>query len=102
MGSFVAKRMTFSLLVMDCIGHNFHGIWRHPRAQIREFKKLDECPNWGLRHGVASTRQGNPGHRFFIYEFGDPASSVRICPDDLYAGSPEQRPGRLEHRDFGQ
>jgi len=26
---------------MDAIGHNFHGIWRHPRARNREFKGLD-------------------------------------------------------------
>lgn|SRR5271165_2471777 len=26
---------------MDSIGHNFHGIWRHPRARNREFKTLD-------------------------------------------------------------
>jgi FMN-dependent oxidoreductase (nitrilotriacetate monooxygenase family) len=41
MGSSVAKRMIFTLLVMDSIGHNFHGIWRHPRSRSREFKKLD-------------------------------------------------------------
>jgi len=28
-------------LVMDSIGHNFHGIWRHPRARNREFKNFD-------------------------------------------------------------
>jgi FMN-dependent oxidoreductase (nitrilotriacetate monooxygenase family) len=33
--------MIFTLLVMDSIGHNFHGIWRHPRAKNREFKKSD-------------------------------------------------------------
>jgi FMN-dependent oxidoreductase (nitrilotriacetate monooxygenase family) len=33
------KRMIFTLLVMDSIGHNFHGIWRHPRARNREYKK---------------------------------------------------------------
>src|SRR6478672_391185 len=26
---------------MDSIGHNFHGIWRHPRARNREFKAFD-------------------------------------------------------------
>ncbi|BBZ31282.1 monooxygenase (plasmid) [Mycolicibacterium madagascariense] len=35
------KRMIFTLLVMDSIGHNFHGIWRHPRARNREFKAFD-------------------------------------------------------------
>ncbi|OBK95318.1 monooxygenase [Mycobacterium asiaticum] len=35
------KRMIFTLLVMDSIGHNFHGIWRHPRARNREFKGFD-------------------------------------------------------------
>lgn len=33
--------MIFTLLVMDSIGHNFHGIWRHPRAGNRGFKKSD-------------------------------------------------------------
>lgn len=33
--------MLFTLLVMDSIGHNFHGIWRHPRAHNREYKQLD-------------------------------------------------------------
>jgi FMN-dependent oxidoreductase (nitrilotriacetate monooxygenase family) len=33
--------MIFTLLVMDSIGHNFHGIWRHPRAGNRDFKKSD-------------------------------------------------------------
>jgi long-chain alkane monooxygenase len=37
----MAKRMIFTLLVMDSIGHNFHGSWRHPRARNREFKKFD-------------------------------------------------------------
>lgn len=37
----MAKRMIFTLLVMDSIGHNFHGIWRHPRAANRGFKKFD-------------------------------------------------------------
>jgi long-chain alkane monooxygenase len=37
----MSKRMIFTLLVMDSIGHNFHGIWRHPRARNREFKKFD-------------------------------------------------------------
>jgi long-chain alkane monooxygenase len=36
-----AKRMLFTLLVMDSIGHNFHGIWQHPRAHNREYKHLD-------------------------------------------------------------
>lgn len=37
----MAKRMIFTLLVMDSIGHNFHGIWRHPRARNREFKSAE-------------------------------------------------------------
>lgn len=37
----MAKRMVFTLLVMDSIGHNFHGIWRHPRARNREFKSAE-------------------------------------------------------------
>ncbi|WP_179475769.1 LLM class flavin-dependent oxidoreductase [Mycolicibacterium vinylchloridicum] len=37
----MAKRMIFTLLVMDSIGHNFHGIWRHPQARNREFKHAD-------------------------------------------------------------
>jgi long-chain alkane monooxygenase len=36
-----AKRMIFTLLVMSSIGHNFHGIWRHPRARNREYNTLD-------------------------------------------------------------
>lgn len=37
----MSKRLIFTLLVMDSIGHNFHGIWRHPRSKNREFKKFD-------------------------------------------------------------
>jgi long-chain alkane monooxygenase len=37
----MTQRMIFTLLVMDSIGHNFHGIWRHPRAHNREFKGAD-------------------------------------------------------------
>ncbi len=37
----MSKRMIFTLLVMDSIGHNFHGSWRHPRARNREFKGFD-------------------------------------------------------------
>ncbi len=33
--------MIFTLLVMDSIGHNFHGSWRHPQARNREFKGFD-------------------------------------------------------------
>jgi long-chain alkane monooxygenase len=37
----MSKRMIFTLLVMDSIGHNFHGIWRHPDARNRELKNFD-------------------------------------------------------------
>lgn len=37
----MSKRMIFTLLVMNSIGHNFHGIWRHPRARNREFATFD-------------------------------------------------------------
>jgi FMN-dependent oxidoreductase (nitrilotriacetate monooxygenase family) len=37
----MSKRMIFTLLVMDSIGHNFHGAWRHPDARNREFKGFD-------------------------------------------------------------
>lgn len=37
----MAKRMIFTLLLMDAIGHNFHGGWRHPNARNREFKGFD-------------------------------------------------------------
>ena len=37
----MTKRMIFTLLVMDSVGHNFHGIWRHPQARNREYKKFD-------------------------------------------------------------
>ncbi|MEO3760141.1 LLM class flavin-dependent oxidoreductase [Mycobacterium sp. B14F4] len=37
----MSKRMIFTLLVMDAVGHNFQGSWRHPRARNREFKKFD-------------------------------------------------------------
>ena len=37
----MSKRMIFTLLVMNSIGHNFHGIWRHPRARNRDFKSFD-------------------------------------------------------------
>lgn len=37
----MGKRMIFTLLVMDSIGHNFHGSWRHPDAGNREFKGFD-------------------------------------------------------------
>lgn len=35
------KRLIFTLLLMDAIGHNFHGIWRHPEARNRDFKRFD-------------------------------------------------------------
>ncbi|KUI28374.1 monooxygenase [Mycobacterium sp. IS-1742] len=35
------KRMIFTLLVMDSIGHNFHGSWRHPDARNRDYKRSD-------------------------------------------------------------
>jgi long-chain alkane monooxygenase len=37
----MSKRMIFTLLVMDSIGHNFHGSWRNPQARNREFKSSD-------------------------------------------------------------
>lgn len=37
----MSKRLIFTLLVMDAIGHNFHGIWRHPRSRNRDFKGFD-------------------------------------------------------------
>ncbi len=37
----MTKRMVFTLLVMDSVGHNFQGGWRHPEARNREFKSLD-------------------------------------------------------------
>ncbi|MBX8691751.1 NtaA/DmoA family FMN-dependent monooxygenase [Mycobacterium sp. 20091114027_K0903767] len=37
----MSKRMIFTLLLMDSIGHNFHGSWRHPRARNRDFKGFD-------------------------------------------------------------
>jgi long-chain alkane monooxygenase len=37
----MSKRMAFTLLVMDSVGHNFQGGWRHPEARNREFKGLD-------------------------------------------------------------
>jgi FMN-dependent oxidoreductase (nitrilotriacetate monooxygenase family) len=33
--------MIFTLLVMDSVGHNFHGSWRHPDARNREYKTFD-------------------------------------------------------------
>lgn len=33
--------MIFTLLVMNSIGHNFHGIWRHPRSRSREYATFD-------------------------------------------------------------
>ncbi|KUI00232.1 monooxygenase [Mycolicibacterium acapulense] len=35
------KRMIVTLLVMNSVGHNFHGGWRHPRARNRDFKTFD-------------------------------------------------------------
>lgn len=35
------RRLIFTLLLMDSIGHNFHGIWRHPRARNREFNTFE-------------------------------------------------------------
>jgi long-chain alkane monooxygenase len=35
------NRLIVTLLVMSAIGHNFHGIWRHPRSRNREFASLD-------------------------------------------------------------
>jgi FMN-dependent oxidoreductase (nitrilotriacetate monooxygenase family) len=37
----MSKPLIFTLLVMDSIGHNFHGIWRHPRARNRDFNGFD-------------------------------------------------------------
>ena len=37
----MTKRMIFTLLVMDSVGHNFQGIWRHPEARNREYKKFE-------------------------------------------------------------
>lgn len=37
----MTKRMIFTLLVMDSIGHNFHGSWRHPDAGNRKYKGFD-------------------------------------------------------------
>jgi long-chain alkane monooxygenase len=37
----MTKRMIFTLLVMDSVGHNFQGGWRHPEARNREFKSFD-------------------------------------------------------------
>ncbi|RUP05013.1 MAG: LLM class flavin-dependent oxidoreductase [Mycobacterium sp.] len=37
----MTKRMIFTLLVMDSVGHNFHGIWRHPDARNRDYKTFD-------------------------------------------------------------
>lgn len=37
----MSKRMIFTLLLMDSIGHNFHGIWRHPESRNREYKGFD-------------------------------------------------------------
>lgn len=35
------KTMIFTLAVMDSVGHNFHGSWRHPSSQAIGYKKLD-------------------------------------------------------------
>ena len=37
----MTKRMIFTLLVMDSVGHNFQGIWRHPEARNREYKTFE-------------------------------------------------------------
>ncbi|MGE2731810.1 LLM class flavin-dependent oxidoreductase [Mycolicibacterium vaccae] len=37
----MSKRMIVTLLVMDSVGHNFHGSWCHPEARNREFKGFD-------------------------------------------------------------
>jgi len=37
----MTKRMIFTLLVMDSVGHNFQGSWRHPRAHNRDYNKFD-------------------------------------------------------------
>jgi FMN-dependent oxidoreductase (nitrilotriacetate monooxygenase family) len=37
----MSKRLLFTLLVMDSIGHNFHGSWRHPDARNRDYKGFD-------------------------------------------------------------
>jgi long-chain alkane monooxygenase len=36
-----AKRMIVTLAVMNTVGHNFHGSWRHPSSRAPEYKKLD-------------------------------------------------------------
>lgn len=37
----MGKRMIFTLLVMDSVGHNFHGSWRHPASRSSEFSSFD-------------------------------------------------------------
>lgn len=37
----MTKRMIFTLLVMDSVGHNFQGGWRHPEARNREYKNFN-------------------------------------------------------------
>ncbi|WP_240630603.1 hypothetical protein [Mycolicibacterium sp. GF69] len=37
----MAKRMIFTLLLMNSVGHNFFGGWRHPRARNRDYKTFD-------------------------------------------------------------
>ncbi|MCV7368183.1 LLM class flavin-dependent oxidoreductase [Mycolicibacterium duvalii] len=37
----MSRRMIFTLLVMNSVGHNFHGAWRHPRACNRDYKTFD-------------------------------------------------------------
>ena len=37
----MTKRMIFTLLVMDSVGHNFQGIWRHPEARNKEYKNFE-------------------------------------------------------------
>ncbi|MFI5718919.1 hypothetical protein [Nocardia sp. NPDC051750] len=36
-----SRRMIVTPLVMNSIGHNFHGIWRHPEAANRNFDTFD-------------------------------------------------------------
>ena len=56
----MTKRMIFTLLVMDSVGHNFHGIWRHPQARNREYK------NFGLWVDLAKKAEAAKIDAFFF------------------------------------
>ncbi|KUI43368.1 hypothetical protein AU197_04720 [Mycobacterium sp. IS-1590] len=83
----MAKRMIFTLLVMNSVGHNFDGGCRYPRARNRDFKTFDLWPDLARKAEAAKIDE------FF---FTDTLGVQGECN-----GSAEYRPGTLREKIFG-